>query len=172
MDLSFYADASGTHNVEVASQGSGGLPLDLRFLSSATASLTSDSSAISRWSLTALTTTPHLDRVTSERLIDLYAYRPLDMTAMVAFDRRISEPYARLCAENGEFYAGPFACSALGDDWIVEVATYNFDDPAQVERMLDDAVETPELLAIMDECRLLQNRESTRYSVRLIPKAH
>ena len=123
-----------------------------------------------RWRLEPLTFSPFLDRVSSERLVDLSAYRPKDMNAMLEFDRRISERYARLCAEQlGEYYAGPFGCSALGPEWIVEVSTYASDDPSVVD---DPATATQigeELQAIVDECRSGMNRETLRYTIRMTP---
>jgi hypothetical protein len=125
---------------------------------------------VSRWQLEPLTFTPFLDRVSSERLVDLYAYRPTDVEAILEFDRRISDRYACLCADRGEYYAGPFGSSALGPEWIVEVSTYASDDPTVVDEELGAAPLGDELQAIVDECRGLQNRETIRYQLRMIPR--
>lgn len=169
MELSFFADDQGTHQLTVTSNGAGLPPHDLAFVDARSASLGVHPDAAVVWSLQPLTTTPYADRVTSDRLIDVYAYRPLDMRAMLDFDRRTSDTYAELCAVNGEFYAGPFGCEVLGVDWIVEVATYSADEPAAVDRLLAEAVEPDELRAIVNECRELQNRQASRYSLRLVP---
>lgn len=170
--VDFHADAgAGTHEVRVRGAGAGAPPVDEEFLACPSASLVSAARRTTRWVLEPLTFTPFLDRVSPRRLVDLYAYRPTDRSAILEFDRRISARYAELCAQAGEFYAGPFACAALGPEWLVEMTTYTSDDPDEVDALLASATVGEELRAIVDECRALQDREATRYSVRLVPRA-
>jgi hypothetical protein len=168
--IAFHDDAGrGTHDVTVTVSGEGDPATDLRFVGACSATIDGDPEAACRWNLEPLTLTPHLDRVGVGRLIDVYAYRTTDIADVAAFDLRISERYTELCEVFGEYYAGPYTCAELGSPWVVEVVTYRSDVPAEADALVDGALVTDELQAIVDECRTLQC-PTTRYVVRLAPR--
>jgi len=101
--------------------------------------------------------------------VNIYAYHPVDMDAILMFDQRITARYAEFCATTGEYYAGTWHCDALDPTWLVEAHGYDVDDPEVAEAQTRSVTPPDDVAEIIDECRSLQQRDAPRVSIWLIP---
>lgn len=105
-----------------------------------------------------------------DRLVEVSWYQPVDVATTLEFDRSVNERYTEYCATLGAFYGGTFTCPQLGDAYIAELHTYDFDDPAEAEALGDEDSYPEDFAAIITECRDLQRREEPRYILSLVPR--
>jgi hypothetical protein len=103
------------------------------------------------------------------RAVQLYIYQPHDVDQVLEFDRRITDRYSSFWAQHGEFYGGTFQCDGFGPQWIVEVATFDADDPDSADALVADVTPPDDVADIIAECKTLQDRGKPRYVVWLLP---
>jgi hypothetical protein len=114
--------------------------------------------------LTEALLTRHVDAAlsTGSPTYYVYLYKPKDRNDLLAFERRIEPRYADYYAELGVHYAGLFDVAGMGAGYVAEILS--FDRPlAEAKQFVDDYEPSPDIAAIEEECRTLQNREDARY---------
>jgi hypothetical protein len=104
------------------------------------------------------------------RVLYIYLYSAPDAEAMAAFDRRITEEYTRYYAAQGIYYAGLLRASGehippLAEFMAIEATTFE-----AAEQLLLTLPLPERITSIEDECRTLQDRQSPRYMLWLIPR--
>ena len=99
----------------------------------------------------------------------LYCYSAPDAEALAAFDRRIGEEYTTFYASHGIYYSGLMRAEGAGLPPLAELMAIEADSREAAERQLD--LPLPErIVAIEDECRTLQDRQRSRYTLWLTPR--
>lgn len=108
--------------------------------------------------------------VARDRLILAYIYRPTDRDEIFAFDRRITTAYTTFFATVGEQYTGTFDVEGLPAPSIGEFSVLDVPSRAAWAEREAGMTLTPEIAAIVDECRLLQDRSFERFAIWLTPR--
>jgi hypothetical protein len=122
------------------------------------------------WTLTQAVASPLSATFDWSRLVNLYAYHPVDMEEILQFDRRITERYSEYWATAGEYYAGTWHCNALDSNWLVEAHGYDANEADAAQAQMNSVTPPDDVATIIDECRSLQQTDAPRVSVWLTPR--
>ena len=103
------------------------------------------------------------------RVLHIALYSAPDAEAMAAFDRRITEEYTSYYATQGIYYSGLLRAAGERIPPLAEFLAIDATTLEAAEQRI--TLPLPErITSIEDECRTLQDRESPRYVLWLIPR--
>jgi hypothetical protein len=98
----------------------------------------------------------------------VFGYHARDEQAMLAFDARITEEYTAFYLTRGVTYTGVFHLDGPATPPLGEIIAFDAATVEDAERLGNEDL-PQRIVDIEDECRTLQDRDASRFSLWLVP---
>ena len=104
----------------------------------------------------------------SDAILLAFGYHAHDEAAILAFDARITEEYTAFYLTRGVTYTGVFHLEGADTPPLGELLVFDAASLEEAERLGSEDL-PQRIVDIEDECRTLQDREASRFSLWLVP---